>query len=95
MEKLDEFSQISKNVVYECTQFNQGVQQADESVEQFITNLYQLAEHCEYGGLKDKMIRNRIVVGIRDTILSERLQLDSELTLEKAKKFVWQREAVH
>ena len=35
------------------------------------------------------------MVGIRDTVLPERLQLDSELTLEKAKKLVQQREAVH
>ena len=95
MEKLNEFFQIRKNVIYERARFNRRVQQADESVEQFITNLYQLAEYCEYGGLKDEMIRDRIMVGIRDTVLSERLQLDSELTLKKAKKLVQQREAVH
>ena len=68
---------------------------ADESVEQFITNLYQLVEHCEYGDLRDEMIRDRIVVGIQDSALSERLQMDPDLTLEKAKKLVCQREAVH
>ena len=41
------------------------------------------------------MIRDRIVVGIRDSALSERLQLDPDLTLEKAKTLVRQREAVH
>ena len=40
------------------------------------------------------MIRDRIVVGILDQALSQRLQMDSELTLEKAKKLVRQREAV-
>ena len=34
-------------------------------------------------------------MGIRDNALSERLQLDSNLTLEKVKKTVRQREAVH
>ena len=52
-------------------------------------------EHCEYGGLKEEMVRNRIVDGIRDSALSEKLQLDSELTLEKTKKLVRQKEAVH
>lgn len=56
--------------------------------------LYNLAEDCEYGAMKAEMIRDRLVVGIQDTNLSERLQLDSELTLEKAKKSVHQREAV-
>ena len=40
------------------------------------------------------MIHNRIVVGIRDKALSEHLQLDAELTLEKAKCLVRQRGAV-
>ena len=41
------------------------------------------------------MIRDRIVVGIRDQALSGHLQLDSTLTLEKAKTLTRQREAVH
>ena len=57
--------------------------------------LYALAENCDYGNLRDKIIRDRIVVGIRDTGLSEHLQLDPDLNLEKAKKTVRQREAVH
>ncbi len=41
------------------------------------------------------MIRDRLVVGIRDASLSEHLQLDADLTLEKAKKFIRQWQAVH
>ena len=40
------------------------------------------------------MIRDQIVVSIRDTGLSERLQIDEALTLDKVKKLVQQREAV-
>jgi len=40
------------------------------------------------------MIRDKIVVGIHDTSLSERFQMDPELMLEKAKAIVPQREAV-
>ena len=43
-----------------------------------------LAEHCEYGALHDEMIRDRIVVGIVDRLLSLKLQLDAQLTLKKA-----------
>ena len=56
--------------------------------------LYNLAEHCDYGNLKSEMIRDRLVVGIQDDALSQRLQLDPNLTLDKAKKLVRQREAV-
>ena len=41
------------------------------------------------------MIQDRIVVGIRDRALSKKLQMDPDLTLEKAKTQVRQREAVH
>ena len=40
------------------------------------------------------MIRDRIVIEIRDVALSERLQMDPDLTLEKPKTVVCQREAV-
>ena len=69
-------------------------QQPGESAEQFIAELYVLAEECEYGGLKDQMIRDRIVVGIRDAKLSQRMQMDSTLDLAKAKTTLRQAEAV-
>ena len=40
------------------------------------------------------MIRDRLIIGIRDASMSERLQLDDNLSLEKAKKAVRQKEAV-
>ena len=40
------------------------------------------------------MIRDRIVVGIRDSSLSAKLQMDPDLTLEKAKRVVRQQEAI-
>ena len=40
------------------------------------------------------MIRDRIVVGIRDKALSEKLQLEADLTLEKAVNFARQKENV-
>ena len=40
------------------------------------------------------MIRNRLVVGILDTSLSERLQMVADLMLDKAKQIVRQHEAV-
>ena len=60
----------------------------------FITALYALAEFCGYGDLHNEMIRDRIVVGIRNSTLSEKLQLDSRLTLESAITQVRHSEAV-
>ncbi|KAL3186326.1 hypothetical protein MRX96_028050 [Rhipicephalus microplus] len=72
------------NVIYERAKFNSRKQEAHESVDAFVTELYRLAETCEYRDLKEKLIRDRLVVGLADTQLSEKLQLNAELTLEAA-----------
>ena len=52
-----------------------------------------MAADCNFGELKDKLIHDRIVVGIMDASWSEWLQMDPELMLKKAKTVVQQREA--
>jgi len=75
-------------------QFNKHIQLAGETAEQFITTLYHLAETCNYQDMKTELIRDKLVVGIRDQYLSQQLQMDPELTLEKAKTRIHQKEAV-
>ena len=94
IEKFNAFFKTRKNVIFERARFNRRNHLTGETAEQYIMTLYTLAEPCEHGNLKDEMIRDRLVVGIRDHALSVRLQLDADLTLEKAKKSVRQREAV-
>ena len=65
--KSDAFFQVWNNVIFERARFNQRNQEEGESAEQFITSLYSLADNCAYGDLKDDLIRDRIVVGIRAT----------------------------
>ena len=93
--KFEGFFRVRRNTIIERVRFNRRVQQEGEPVEQFIVSLHSLAENCAYGDLKEEMVRDRLVVGIRDAALSERLQMDAELTLAKAMKMVRQREAVH
>ena len=94
LSKFDGLLWHSENVIIERAKFNRRCQLPEEPAEQFIASLYNLAANCNYGVLKGEMIRDRIVVGIRDVSLSERLQMDPDLTLEKAKTVVRQREAV-
>jgi len=83
-----------RNVIYERARFNLRRQEEGETVDAFVTALYALAEHCEYGELHDQMIRDRIVVGIHDSSLSVKLQLDADLTLSEAVKQAREAEAV-
>lgn len=46
--------------------------------------MFRLAESCNFGELREELIRDRIAVGVRNTKLSEVMQLQSDLTLEKA-----------
>ncbi|CAL1289586.1 unnamed protein product, partial [Larinioides sclopetarius] len=47
-----------------------------------------LASSCEFGEQEESLIRDRVVLGIRDSGLQERLLRETELTLQKAAEFV-------
>ena len=94
LSKLDSFFQVRKNVIFERAKFNRRNQLDVESVEHYIRVLYALVETCEYGALQDEMLRDQIVVGIRDKALSEHMQAEASLTLEKAKTMARQKEDV-
>ena len=82
--RLDGHFVARRNIVFERATFNQRQQELGESADSFHTALHCLAEHCGYGALHDEMVRGRIVVGLKDKRLSEQLQMDPELTLERA-----------
>ena len=94
MSKFEGFFKVRKNLIFERARFNQRKQSEGESIEQYITALYHLVETCEYGDWRDEMLRDRLVVGIREAATSQKLQMDPELTLEKAMKTVRQSAAV-
>ena len=93
--KFNGFFKVRKNVILERAKFNRRFQLPGESAEQYITVLYCLVESCQYGELACEMIRDRLVVGISDKALSEHLCANADLTLEKAKMMIRQREAIH
>ncbi|CAB3984367.1 Transposon Ty3-G Gag-Pol poly, partial [Paramuricea clavata] len=74
------------NVILERARFNKCVQGKKESVIDFIEALYELAETCQFGDLTNELIGDRIVVGIQNASLSQKLMQDEKLTLDKAVK---------
>ena len=67
---------------------NRRRQNPGESVDTFIQDLYRLAENCEYGTRRD-----RIIVGVLGDTLSDRLQAKSDPTLVDAARMSIQSEA--
>ena len=61
--KFESFFMKRRNIVYEWCKFNRRCQEEGESA----PDLYALAEHCGYGDLRDELIQDRLVVGIRDS----------------------------
>ena len=84
-----------RNVIHERVKFNTHCQEKHEFVDAFVTALHILAQHCDYKNLHDEIIRDRLVAGLRDAELSERLQLDADLTMETALTKARQSETVH
>ena len=92
--KFEEYFQKCRNTIYERAKFNERKQRDDETVDEYIAELYRLAQHCEFGALHDQLIRDHIVVGIRDRELSEKLQMEATLTLNATVTKARQSEAV-
>ncbi|CAM1294913.1 Uncharacterised protein r2_g408 [Pycnogonum litorale] len=80
---FDSYFVPRRNIVHERAKFHARTQGEGESAERYIRALYEMSAHCEFSD-KDEAIRDRIVSGIRDKELSERLQLKFDLTLSEA-----------
>ncbi|UYV78066.1 hypothetical protein LAZ67_15003345 [Cordylochernes scorpioides] len=94
---LDKFCQYfigRKNIIFDRAQFNTPSQSEGESLQDYIRDLFVLAERCSYGELKEELIRDRLVVGVRNLASSEKLQLIPDLTMDKAIEIAKQTEAV-
>ena len=70
VDKFTDHFKVRKNIIFERASFNQRNQEKGESAELYITTIHQMAERCEYGTMKDELIRDRLVVEIQDKVLS-------------------------
>ena len=84
LQKFQAYTQPRKNIPFERYKFNRRTQESGESYDQYRTALRKLAEECEFGTITpDEILRDRLVFGIRDAKVRERLLRESKLTLEK------------
>ncbi|XP_072140815.1 uncharacterized protein [Dermacentor andersoni] len=92
--RFDAYFIATRNLVYESACFHRRHQVSGELMDQYVTALHTLADKCDYGVMKERMILDRFVVGLRDTKLSEALQMDAALTLKTALTKAIMKEAV-
>ena len=70
------------NTIYERYVFNNRLQKPGETIDEYCTQLKGLSQTCEFGELKDDLIRDRIVCGITDDGVRKRLLQTAKLTLK-------------
>ena len=54
-----------------------------ESFDTYLTSLCSLVKTCNFGGLKNSLLRDRIVLGLSDNSTRKKLLAEPKLTLEK------------
>jgi hypothetical protein len=93
IQKFTEYFLPKRNVIHDRSMFNSRQQQDGESIEEFVRALNILVKHCEYKD-PEEQVRDRLVIGLRDCRLREKLQLVADLTLEKAITMARQQEQI-
>ena len=84
LDKFDSYCEPRKNLPFERYRFNRRVQEPGETYDQYRTALRKIAGGCEFATITpDEILRDRLVFGIRDSKVRERLLRESKLTLVK------------
>ena len=85
IKKLEEFAKGTVNETLERHTFNNRNQEEGESFDDFLTELKVLRKNCNFcATCTDGLLRDRIVGGIRDSALRQKLLSEEKLTLKKA-----------
>lgn len=82
LEKFNTFCVGETNETYERYTFNSRNQETDETFDTYLSAVRTLAKTCNFGELKDSLIRDRIVIGISDKSTKKKLLQNSKLTLK-------------
>ena len=80
IELLERYFIGETNEIYERYMFNKRDQETGESFDSYLTSLRSLVKTCSYGELQASMLRDRIVIGIRDNGTRKKLLSESKLT---------------
>ncbi|XP_073946917.1 uncharacterized protein [Choristoneura fumiferana] len=84
LKKFDDFFLPKKNLTVERHKFFTRDQLEFESIEQYAFELSRMASMCGFKDLCDDLVRDRLICGIHEATLRERLLRETDLTLQKA-----------
>ena len=84
IQKFEEFCVGATNEAFESYKFHIRQQEGAETIDCYAAELRKLARNCNFGDLEDRMIRDRIVVGVKCEELRKKLLAERKLTLDLA-----------
>ena len=84
IQALEAYFKPQRNVVYERYQFNMCMQNPEETIDSFINRLRKAASMCQFGTLTEELIRDQLVIGLKDHSTKLRLLKEEGMDLNKA-----------
>ncbi|XP_041350800.1 uncharacterized protein LOC121369792 [Gigantopelta aegis] len=81
LRKFEQFCIGEANGIYETFLFNKRNQEEGETIDTYVTSLRKLVKTCNFNTYEDHMLRDRIVLGVRDDTVRQKLLEDRKLTL--------------
>ena len=84
LERLDRHFVGEINETFERFKFNQRSQEPNESIEAYVSALRALVKPCNFATLEESLLRDRIVIGIRDDGARRKLLQTRNLDLKTA-----------
>lgn len=82
--RFREYFTPKTNVTYERYTFNKLTQVDGETFDEFFTKVKTQSAKCEFGALNDSLVRDKIIIGIRNDKVREKLLSEDEVTLDRA-----------
>lgn len=83
LQVLEDFCIDQTNVIYERYTFNKREQVVNETIDSYVAALSTLVKTCKFEGLKEEMIRDIIVLGIRDNHTWKKVLQEKGLDLQR------------
>ncbi|CAI9714890.1 Hypothetical predicted protein [Octopus vulgaris] len=83
IEKFDAYCEPRKNITFLRHKFFTCGQAEHQKFDEYVVELRQKAQQCEFGNLTDNLTKDILICGIRDMRLRERLLREPNLDLQK------------
>ncbi|XP_050022646.1 uncharacterized protein [Dermacentor andersoni] len=90
---LDDYFDPKRHEITESYLFFNCCQLEGEPIQQFIVEVRRISDGCNFGGMLDRVLRDRIVCGVRSSAVQKQLLAKTDLTLREAEAIAISAEA--